>query len=82
VPKKEALLTGAEVTIGRTFSLTSKAKVYFLLHFSSKCAICKLEELTIYPQMASRIFIRITRHTGINAAASDTTSKIKAMRAV
>jgi hypothetical protein len=32
--------------------------------------------------MASRIFIRITRHTGMNAAASDTTSKIKAMRAV
>jgi hypothetical protein len=32
--------------------------------------------------MAPRIFIRITRHTGMKAATSDTTSKIKAMRAV
>ena len=32
--------------------------------------------------MASRIFILITRHTGMNAAVSETTSRITAMRAV
>jgi len=36
----------------------------------------------LYPQIASSIFTLITRLTGMNAATSDTASKIRAIRTI